>query len=207
MDAIALPDSTVWPTPTLGVAIVHGDPIAIPPTLHALAMETPLDQHTVPLFVAPRQWAQYDKPCETCGDTDDPGDVICPSTGCLTRCDDCVGTGRQEWTVRWPCPTYGETHIGYSQPSDSDGRKRSRKRGGGTGACENDPPCERGLLSALATIQVVPVVERGVHPESRTFIVVAQGVAMLVVDGHYTELPLDPLPTPGQFAVIVKVVE
>jgi hypothetical protein len=42
----------------------------------------PAAAHTVP----------YVK-CPDCGEGDDPGEVICPSTGCLTRCDRCSGAG------------------------------------------------------------------------------------------------------------------
>lgn len=39
-----------------------------------------------------------DTACEVCGDTDDPGFVVWPDTGCLTRCDACDGTGERRNT-------------------------------------------------------------------------------------------------------------
>lgn len=53
---------------------------------------------TRPLFMVipmrgPSSLPSGHDPCPVCGDTDDPGYVIWPTTGCLTRCDECGGTG------------------------------------------------------------------------------------------------------------------
>lgn len=45
-----------------------------------------------------------DTACEVCGDTDDPGLVVWPDTGCLTQCDACGGTGERRTEECEPDP-------------------------------------------------------------------------------------------------------
>ena len=98
---IDLPANVQWVTPDLAVAVIPGDTNGWETTVYGLAGKR--------RFVAPREWVQYDKPCERCngfGKTE-PASFM---RGMTMPCPDCRD-GRQVWEVRWPDPAY------YSPPN------------------------------------------------------------------------------------------
>ena len=78
--------------------------------------------------------------CPTCGDSDDPGEAICPATGCLTQCDPCGGRALVSdpaiLAAAEPCETCGgDMHCsrpncdgGHVCPAHCHDRKRIEVR-------------------------------------------------------------------------------
>lgn len=210
-DAITLPADTVWPTPTLGVAIVQGSRCGCGrPGLGYFADRQDGGQIVECMCggygsLAPQEWAQYEKkPCERCSGN---GGWLYRNPSKFTKCGapDCRD-GHQVWTVRWPCKVCKLRHDLFGKTIDDNFGNQHY-------ACKGT-----GRLSARATIQVVPVVA---HDDPRcddgSSTVVAiwptgsayEGAVLFLADRRIegTRLPLDPPPTPGHdfFGVIVRL--
>lgn len=177
--------------------------------------------------VAPERFRVLDTKCERCAgrgrieadhwDRNDPDNHL----GWIT-CPSCAGGGREVWEFHTTCPTYGETHVGYSDISTVKAGA-AKKRGGGSGACELDPPCVRGSVQVCrASVQVLPVTHHetadddikccgyphvfGTWKRSAG----VEGHDLIFCDGNlpnpetdYITIDCDPLPTPGADWVVV----
>ena len=204
-DTIDLSTDVHWVTEELGVLVVQGEPTYVSeaakvavgtvcgPCRRNEHRYTPIHGwclidgcpccavNHVPRLVAPRQWAQYDKPCA------DPLHDTTRLDGGWAKCDrPTCRDGRQVWTVRIPIgrPLADNATPGYEW---SAAHERS------------------------ATVQVVPVVEfaDGLKPNVRQVVVKADENACVLWmgDGELFTLPLDQLPVPGRdWAVIVRKV-
>lgn len=181
---ITLPAGVLWVTEELGVFVVEGDRMTI--------YEGVGKEHRA--YIQPDEWAQYDKPCETCeaypGHSPNFWLEPCPNTDCRD--------GRQVWTVRAVCP-------------ECKGRAGTPTTPGRVHFCFN---CDEGYVEARATIQVIPVVKQSPPHEVRQF-VTRWGAGWLLVNrdsplGEQVTMLceiLNSLPVPGRdWAVIVRKV-
>lgn len=90
--------------------------------------------------------------CPVCGDSDDPGEVIWPATGCLTRCDTCNGTALV------PDPSYVAASKPTCETCGGKGKLGRYPIFNGPDDLTDCPACDGSCEPPLVTV-TVPLLE------------------------------------------------
>ena len=179
MTAITLPANTVWPTPTLGIAIARGD------------ANGPLPPWPGEKLIAPAAWVRYVKSCRMCDDRKRNGLDALPSS---STCRD----GRQAWTVRCHNIECGDYRLSNCP---SCGRIDHGPRRQWSATIEVVPVV--GFGEWEITARPVPAVT--VDDYGQAVLMTDCGDPE---GAHGVPLALDPLPVPGRdFGVVIDCVE